>query len=200
MLTQEQKDSIISIATSSCTNREKQSHQAITNGDFSAIVPEISISTFENIMYEAGYSRRRPRWKPTLTPAQERERYAWALAHNPDNDEVGDNLGYNFGNVVFTDETPARVGEERGMIRAWARNDEVYDVVRHDRNRKDCCLQFFGAFRHNHKGPCHVYFQETKTEKEAADMALEEENEAIRAPSNHRQTRARRALQEMQEL
>ncbi|KAF1935972.1 hypothetical protein EJ02DRAFT_482793, partial [Clathrospora elynae] len=100
--------------------------------------------------------------KPTLTPAQERERNAWALAHNPDKYEVSDGLGYDFRSVVFTDETPAWIGEERGMIQAWARKDEFYnDDVRHERNRKDCCLQFFGAFRYGHKGPCHVYFHET---------------------------------------
>jgi len=44
---------------------------------FSDIVPEMSISTFENVIYEAG-------WKPSLTPNQEEERKAWAIEHDPD--------------------------------------------------------------------------------------------------------------------
>jgi hypothetical protein len=92
-------------------------------------------------MYEAGYTRKRPRGKPPLSPSQERERYAWALAHNPDKYEYGDGLGYDFRVVCFTNKTLARVGEQRGMQRAWARNNEVYYVdVRKDRNKKDCCL------------------------------------------------------------
>ncbi|KAF2030133.1 hypothetical protein EK21DRAFT_66159 [Setomelanomma holmii] len=58
-------------------------------------------------MYDAGYARQRPRWKPSLTQAQQQERLQWALAHNPDKYEYGDGLGFNFRDVVFTDETLA---------------------------------------------------------------------------------------------
>jgi hypothetical protein len=114
---------IIAITTQNRSHREKESWQAIDDGDYSGVLPNLSISTLENIMYEAGYSRRKPGWKPPLTPAQERERYQWALAHNPaahnpDRDHEYDNNGFNFREVVFTDETPARVGELRSMIRA----------------------------------------------------------------------------------
>jgi hypothetical protein len=103
--------------------------------------------------------------------------------------------------VVFTDETPARVGEERGIIRTWARDDEIYnDDVRHDRNRRDCCIQFFGAFRYNSKGPCHLYFHETKEEKGVTEELLGLENAATQTSSNHAQRRARAALQELGEV
>jgi hypothetical protein len=75
LLTQEQKDAIIAITTSSRNNREKESWQAIKDGDFKDVIPEISVSTFENVMFEAGYSRRKPGWKPPLTRHQERVRY-----------------------------------------------------------------------------------------------------------------------------
>lgn len=178
LLTQAQKDAIVALTTSTRQSREEESHQAINNGNFKHIVPEISVTTFENVMYEAGYSRKRPGWKPLLTPEQEEERYQWALAHNPDLYEVGDGLGYDFRKVVFTDETPARIGEERGMQRVWCKDSERYDDdVKKDRNRKDCCLQFYGAFRYNYKGPCHVYFPESYKEKESADKHLRIENE-----------------------
>jgi len=201
ILTREQKDEIIRITTQDRHHREQEAWQAIAHNNFESIVPQLSISTFENVMYEAGYKRRKPGWKPPLTSTQQRQRLQWALAHNPDRDEVGDGLGFDFRKVVFTDETPARVGEERGMIRTWARDDEIYDDnVRHNRNRRDCCLQFFGAFRYDYKGPCHVYFQETKEEKEIAEAALAAENISTRTTSNLRQTQARAALRELGEL
>lgn len=75
----------------------------------------MSVTTFENVMYEAEYARRRPGWKPPLTPAQEQEIYEWALKRNPDLHEYGGNKGFDFRIVAFTDETPARIGEGRGM-------------------------------------------------------------------------------------
>lgn len=201
LLSAEQKDAIIRIVTQDRNHREQESWQAIRSGDFEAVAPKMSISTFENVMYGAGYTRRKPGWKPPLSSSQRRERLQWALQHNPDRYEVGDGLGYDFTSVVFTDETPARVGEERGMMRVWARSDEKYDDdVRHDRNRRDCCLQFFGAFRYDYKGPCHVYFHETQQEKQVAEELLEKENAFTRASSNHMQTRARAALRELGEL
>ena len=66
LLSQEQ-DAIINIVTSSRNNREKESWQAVKDGDFDDIIPKMRITTFENVMYEAGYARRRPGWKPPLT-------------------------------------------------------------------------------------------------------------------------------------
>lgn len=83
LLNQEQKDAIIALVTSSRQHREKESWQAIKDGDFNSIVPEISISTFENVMYNAGFSRKRPGWKPALSPTHVRDRYQWALSSNP---------------------------------------------------------------------------------------------------------------------
>ncbi|KAF2632546.1 hypothetical protein BU25DRAFT_470290 [Macroventuria anomochaeta] len=67
LLTRQQKELIIQIATSSCDAREKEPWQGIADGDFKEVVPEMSITTFENIMYEAGYTHRAPGWKPSLT-------------------------------------------------------------------------------------------------------------------------------------
>ncbi|KAF1933476.1 uncharacterized protein M421DRAFT_415815 [Didymella exigua CBS 183.55] len=43
LLTQKQKDTIIQIATASRDARERESWQAIENGDFKVVVPEISV-------------------------------------------------------------------------------------------------------------------------------------------------------------
>ena len=201
VLSQEQKDEIVRITTQDRNHREEEPWQATKHRELHAIAPNLSISTFENVMYGAGYKRRKPGWKPPLSSTQRQERLRWALEHNPDRYEVGDGLGFDFRCVVFTDETPAQVGEERGMIRAWARDDEIYNNdVRHDRNRRDCCIQFFGAFRYNFKGPCHSYFHETQEEKEAAEELLALENAATRTSSNYAQRRARAALLELSEV
>lgn len=195
LLTQEQKDAIIAITTQDRHHREQESWQAIKHNNFSSIVPDISVSTFENIMYEAGYSRRKPGSKPPLTPAQKEERYQWALAHNPDLYEEYDNLSFNFRTVCFTDETPARIGDQRGMIRTWCKDDEIYDDdVKKDRKAPGTALQFFGAFRYNNKGPCHVYYHETQEEIDEGQRALEWENLVTKAQSNSSQLTARRAL------
>ncbi|KAF2828802.1 hypothetical protein CC86DRAFT_444883 [Ophiobolus disseminans] len=121
LLSLQQKKEIIKIVTSCRNNREKESWQAIKDNDFKNIAPDISISLFKSIMYKAGYSRRKPGWKPPLTQAQKKERLMWALDHNPDLEEEYDNKGYNFRQV-------------RGIIRTWCKEDEVlatYIIMRH---------------------------------------------------------------------
>ncbi|KAF2627242.1 hypothetical protein BU25DRAFT_469715 [Macroventuria anomochaeta] len=200
LLSQDQKDHIIRIVTSSQENREKEPWQAVRRGDFNEVIPKMSIETFQNVMYEAGYARRKPGWKPSLTTEQEEERLEWALAHNPDLHKEYDNLGYDFTKVVFTDETPARIGEERGMIRTWCTAEEKWDNnVKHDRNTKNCCLQFYASFRYNHKGPCHVYYPETKAEKELAAAHIKRLNQDQKTRDNKLQIQARRALNHLEE-
>ncbi|KAF2025114.1 hypothetical protein EK21DRAFT_93516 [Setomelanomma holmii] len=160
----------------------------------------MSVTTFENVMYEAGYARRRPGWKPHLSPEQEKERYKWAKVHNPDLHNEYDNKGFQFRHIVFTDETPAQIGEERSMQRTWCKEDERWDEgVKHDRNRKDCALQFYSLFRYNYKGPCHVYHEETQQEKEEAEVVLKEENADTQARDNKLQHHARLALSQLSE-
>jgi hypothetical protein len=107
------------------------------------------------------------------------------LAHNPDKYEIGDGLGFDFRQVVFTDETPARIGDERGMQRVWCKEDERFDNnVKKDRNRRECCPQFYGAFRYDYKDPCYTYFEETKEEKQSAEQVLVKENEQHKRDDN----------------
>ncbi|KAF2034194.1 hypothetical protein EK21DRAFT_85637 [Setomelanomma holmii] len=115
----------------------------------------MSISTFENVMYKAGYCR-----------------------HG----------------------TPAQIGDQRGLIRTWCRDDEVYNQdVKKDRKAPGAALQFFGAFRYNNKGPCHVYYHETQEEIDEGERALEWENLVTKAQSNSSQLTARAALQVLKE-
>ncbi|KAF1977562.1 hypothetical protein BU23DRAFT_596439 [Bimuria novae-zelandiae CBS 107.79] len=125
--------------------------------------------------------------------------YAWALAHNPDKYKVGDNLGFNFRKCVFIDETLARIGEQRGMQRAWFLPEEKYEPdVKHDRVQKYCKLQFYGAFIYDHKGPFHIYGHEKKDEQQAAEAALARENAERRKQATSAQYRARAALREIE--
>jgi hypothetical protein len=200
-LTDAQEQKIIELVTSDREHREKEAWQYIFQGDLEAIgIPKISVSSLENILYRAGYSRQRPGWKPALTPSEENERYQWALLHNPDRDEEGDNLGFNFHTVCYTDETPARIGEQRGMQRAWAKEGEQYHQdIKKDRKAQHLSLMFYGAFMYNYKGPCRIYPRETKEEKEAAEVALAQENAERAAHLDLTQTRARSALRILNE-
>lgn len=147
LLTQDQKDRIIALVTSTRKYREKQPWQAIDNSNFKEIVPQISTETFQNVMYEAGYGRHAPGWRPPLSKADEEERYEWAQKHNPDRDHEYDNQGFDWTTVAFTNETPARISDERGIIRTWCKPSERFDdSVKHDRNCRECCLQFYSCF------------------------------------------------------
>jgi hypothetical protein len=200
LLSSEQKNQIINLTASSRNHREKEAWQAIADGDYDEIIPKMSISTFENVMYEAGFARRKPGWKPKLSASEEARRYRWALDHNPDKYAYGDNLGFNFRLVAYSDETPARVGEQCGMQRAWFRDGERYDEdVKKDRVQKYSQLQFYGIFTYNHKGPCIIFERETPLEKSINDMLLGAENEERRAIATSAQTRSRAALNLMNE-
>ena len=86
------------------------------------------------------------------------------------------------------------------MIRTWCKEGEQYDDgVKHDRTRNECCLQFYGCFRYNHKGPCHVYYPETEEEKAEAKAHVEELNCNTQIHDNKLQYQARRALEHMNE-
>jgi hypothetical protein len=85
----------------------------------------MSIVTFDNVMHEAGYARRRPGWKPKFTPQEEKKRYEQTLQYNSDKDKEYDNKGFNLREVVFTDETPAWVGEEKRVQRTWCKEREM---------------------------------------------------------------------------
>ncbi|KAI0616958.1 hypothetical protein TUN199_11052, partial [Pyrenophora tritici-repentis] len=201
LLNDEQRARVVELTIASQKSREKESWQAIKDRDFvNAGLPNFSVTLHQNIMYDAGYARRRPGWKPPLNEEQQRERLQWALAHNPDKYEYGDGKGFKFTEVVFTDETPARIGEERGMQRVWCRDGGQYDEgVKKDRNRRACCLQFYGAFRYNHKGPCYTYIEETAAEKRSAEEALAKENAQRKRDDNILQGSARQTLAVMRE-
>ncbi|KAF1969062.1 hypothetical protein BU23DRAFT_557913 [Bimuria novae-zelandiae CBS 107.79] len=199
-LSQEQKDAIIAVATQGRDTREKQSSQAISDGDFDHLnLPiKLSVTRFENIMYEAGYARRAPGFKPTLDDVQRERRFQWALAHNPDLYEYGDGLGFDFRRVIYTDETPARVGEQRGMKRAWARDSEIYDPeVKRPKIRNNCALQFYGSFTYDAKGRYHIYGKESTEQKKLAKQALDEENQRNKEQREKLVPQARAALREL---
>ncbi|RMZ66319.1 Transposable element Tcb2 transposase [Pyrenophora seminiperda CCB06] len=174
LCSQNQKNRIIELVTSDRNHREKEPWQAIRDGDFEEIVPKTSISTFENIMYDAGYARRKPGWKPKLSPDEENRRFLWALHHNPDKYAYGDGEGFDFRQVAYSDETPARVGEQRGMQRSWGK--------------------FYGIFTYNYKGPCVIYERESPVKKSLNNAVLDAENTERRTRTSSAQIRSRAAL------
>lgn len=120
-------------------------------------------------MYKQGYARRKSSYKPPLTPAQKAKRLAWAKRYHPDH--------FDWTLVIFTDETPAKVGIQRGFQRVWRLVDEAYhkDCI-NPRQKKYSEMQFWACFTHGYKGPCHVWRKESEQEKELAITALSIEN------------------------
>ncbi|KAF1965122.1 hypothetical protein BU23DRAFT_561301 [Bimuria novae-zelandiae CBS 107.79] len=79
-LTVQQKNAVIALAAQNKDTREKQSWQAISDGDFDHLqLPKpLTVTSFENLMYEACYARRAPGFKPMLSEAQIRRHFEWA--------------------------------------------------------------------------------------------------------------------------
>ena len=118
-------------------------------------------------------------------------RYKWALAHNPDDPDKP----FDPRRVIYTDETPAKVGAVRGFMRSWRKADETYhqDVTK-ERSKKFSELQFWGCFTYGMKGPCHVWFPEAEDEKKLASFLLAMENKARHDLRLHLEAIARPAL------
>ncbi|KAF2175972.1 hypothetical protein K469DRAFT_682845 [Zopfia rhizophila CBS 207.26] len=161
VLTQEQKGEIVRRATADDVHRYTESWQFVDE-DLQWL-PQISRELFENVIYEAGYSRGKPGCKPELTEWDKDRRFEWAKAHNPDKYDLYDNRGFNFRRATYPDETPAKTGAQRGTKGAQFRDEEEYHHdVKRNRTIKSSETRFDGCFTYGFKGPCHVYSRETK--------------------------------------
>jgi hypothetical protein len=161
-----QKRKVFELATSNRSYREKESWQAIQRGNFEGIVPKISISLFETIMYEAGCSRRKPGWKPKLTPAQEHARFEWPW----DTTLIKTSLVTIKASISDASVSQMRLRLELESSvtcsEAGKKGDERYNEdVKIYRVQKYSQLQLYGAFTYDHKGPCVIHEREGPLEK-----------------------------------
>ncbi len=137
-------------------------------------LPNVSTSTIQQTLYDKGYGRQRPGWKVPLNADNKAQRVAILKEYHPDK--------FNWRNVVFTDETPAKVGDRRGMHRSWAKKDEAYHPdVKEARLKRQSEGQVWACFAYGRKGPIKFWYTEEEGEKEAANSALEEEIEVRKA-------------------
>ena len=164
-------------------------------------IPRLSRSTLQNAMYEGFLAKRKPGWKFHLTPAMKEARFQWALLYNPD--PTPSQPAFDWISVIFTDETPAKVGLVAGKFYAWCKADEVYsNDVKRTRPTKYLELQFWACFMYGAKGPCHVHFKETPEEAQQAAKDLNQRNQARQHRyrlRSHLVSQARRALHVMNE-
>lgn len=174
-LNAEEKELIIKAVTQSKKSRKMRSEEFsihVDNDNNSALplcIERVSTSTVEAVLYEQGYARRKLTWKPVLTPAQKVKRLAWAHQYHPDH--------FDWTLVIFTDETPCKVGLQRGFQRIWRKVDEAYvEDCLQARQKKYSEMQFWGCFTHGYKGPCHIWRKESEDEKALAITALSIEN------------------------
>ena len=118
----------------------------------------------------AGYIRRPPRYKPALSLEQKQKRLEFCVAmleKDPDWWRM----------IVWTDETPIKVGAHRGQVWVTRKKNEAYhpDCV-NPRFTKYSDLMFWGAFSAECRGPYHIWARETTDEKNAAQEDLKEMN------------------------
>ena len=128
---------------------------------------QASITVINNAFKIAGYGRHPPRYKPPLNDVQKKRRLQFCiemLEKDPD----------WWKKVVWTDETPAKVGQKRGQ--RWItrkRNEAFHPDCVIPKFKKYTDLQFWGCFTTEIKGPCHTFTTETREEKELAVKDLE---------------------------
>jgi hypothetical protein len=140
-------------------------------------------------MYKAGYARRRPGWKPKLSPDVENRRYLWALITTLINTRIAIIKALIFA-MLHTQIRRLCVGEQRGMQRSWFKNGERYEEdVKKDHVQKHSKLQFYRVFTYDYKGPCVIYERETPAEEVLNNAELDAENADRRARISSAQTR-----------
>lgn len=194
ILNEIQKAGVVAAVTKTRESRDFRTDELQKNAAslFAGLdLPPVSDSTLESVLYAAGYARRKHGWKFALSPAMKTARYKWALSHNPDDPDHP----FHPRRVIYTDETPAKVGAIRGFMRSWRKTDETYhqDVAK-ERSKKFSELQFWGCFTYGMKGPCHVWFPEDEEEKKLASYLLAMENKARHDLRLHLEAYARPAL------
>lgn len=122
------------------------------------------------ILKKHGYRKVKRTTKPGLNKEQRRARYQWALKYQ--NWTLKD-----WKKVLFSDETSVQVGHRRGGERVWRKPDEKDDdTVKRNRWKGYSDFMFWGSFSYNHKGPCHIWKDETKEEKLLAQKTIDKLN------------------------
>lgn len=77
------------------------------------------------------------------------------------------------------DETPAKVGDQRGLQRLWAtaeEHDAFHPDLKRDKTKKASQLQFIASFCYGFRGPKYMFWPEDKMSFEKGRSQLEEEN------------------------
>lgn len=131
---------------------------------------EASLTAIRHAFEIAGYSRYPPRYKPYLNETHKQKRLEFCI-------EMLEHDSDWWKKVVWTDETPVKVGQRRGQIWVTRKKNEAYhkDCV-HPRFSKYSDLMFWGAFSAEMRGPHHFYARETAEEKEEAQKNIDEIN------------------------
>jgi hypothetical protein len=84
--------------------------------------------------------------------------------------------------IIWSDETSVILGHRRGGHRVWRTSKEAYDPhVKRTRWKGHSEFMFWGCFSYDKKGPFHIWKAETAAQKRAAEMDLQQQNEAIEA-------------------
>ena len=149
-LSSHEKDKIVEKVIENGDTRDSQVEDLLKSMNL-----QISPELFDQVLYDRGYAWRKHSWKPALSQKQKDFRLEWALEHRD----------FDWHQVIFTDETAVKVGEQRGFGRTWRKPDKIEkfhpDVMR-KRHTKHSELQFWGCFAYDARGPCYVYHKETE--------------------------------------
>jgi transposase len=165
------RDQVIKAVRVDRYGREKQC--ANIAGELSQEGFNVSPATVWRVLRKAGFKKTKPTRKPGLTKKMRKERLQWCLQH--ENWTIED-----WKNVIWSDETSVVLLHRRGGYRIWRKADEAFvrSCIR-ERWKGYSEFMFWGCFTYDMKGPSHCWTPETKKEKEAANVRINELNEEL---------------------
>ena len=111
-----------------------------------------SSTTILKVLKRNGFKSSKPTKKPGLTPSMMEARYQFALRF--EHWEIED-----WKKVIWTDEISVCIGSRRGRkIRVWRTIKEMYHkTCIRTRYKSFQEFMFWGSFRYDKKGPCHIW-------------------------------------------
>ena len=167
VLTEECEEELVLYVASTRETRKKTAAEHINELDLC-----ISISKFEQVMYDHGYSRGKAGWKLYLNDKHKRDRKEWCQRYRFFDWKNGS---------ASSDETPLRTAEQDGGTKWRKPGEELHPNVKNttDQSYDKSMGQINAMIAHSYKSELTFIWTETEDEKKAATKHLRAENDRL---------------------
>jgi hypothetical protein len=88
---------------------------------------------------------------------------------------------FNWRNVVFTDETPAKIRDQRGLLHAWAKQDEtIHPDVKRAQVKRQSGGMVWACFEYSRKRPINFWYAEEEEKKTLQNLHYRRKMKCVR--------------------